>query len=438
MMNSTEYRGFEIEDGCILKYRGFDKDIVIPDGITSIGKEAFKSSYIESLFIPNSVRTIGHGAFSDCKELRSLTIGSPRTDNEEVYLNLHSGVFYRCSSLKEIDIYVNLFMGGVHSAYRPFELVASFNTRANLRIHKGVKHVGDSVFRNFISLGNLELGPDVEYIGEYAFYTCYHLKEIHIPHKTSYIGKYAFYNCSDAESISIGDIGHKARDIFIDDLAFARAGRSDLNTIQIHNNISTVGNDIFSHFDGDDPIPDGHCVVLLMFEDDPRKEPSLSVVIGDTVENIADGTFSDISDLEKVIIGDGLEKISARLFNNCKKLTKVILGENVRIIMYDSFKQCLSLESIFLNKNFMKDTVPESAFLGTSTKIFYEGSEDMWNRNSDLEYFSERFKNFLVDSLGFTVNDALSPIGASALDDTLKPTMIYNCTKEMYDELNNA
>ena len=57
-----------------LAQRGKIKEVVIKDGVTSIGDYAFDGcSRLRSITIPNSVTSIEHGAFEDCSNLRSIT-----------------------------------------------------------------------------------------------------------------------------------------------------------------------------------------------------------------------------------------------------------------------------------------------------------------------------------------------------------------------------
>lgn len=59
---------FVIKNSVLTKYTGTDADVAIPDGVTGIGKYAFYfSTSLMSVTIPNSVTTIGPGAFSGCK-----------------------------------------------------------------------------------------------------------------------------------------------------------------------------------------------------------------------------------------------------------------------------------------------------------------------------------------------------------------------------------
>ena len=72
----------DIDDGFVYKantdkkiltgYIGNGGDVVIPNGVTSIGKDAFSFSDITSLTIPESVTTIGHAAFSQCFDITDV------------------------------------------------------------------------------------------------------------------------------------------------------------------------------------------------------------------------------------------------------------------------------------------------------------------------------------------------------------------------------
>ena len=73
-------------------------NLVIPNGVTSIGRGAFYGgSAFTSLSIPDSVTTIGQEAFRDCSSLTSVTIPDSVTSIENY-------AFYGCRNLTTISI----------------------------------------------------------------------------------------------------------------------------------------------------------------------------------------------------------------------------------------------------------------------------------------------------------------------------------------------
>ena len=49
-------KDFHIENGCLKEYIGADKEVVIPNGVTSIGKCAFfRCKSLKSVIIPDGV-----------------------------------------------------------------------------------------------------------------------------------------------------------------------------------------------------------------------------------------------------------------------------------------------------------------------------------------------------------------------------------------------
>ena len=88
---------FIIEDGTVTGYTGKAADLVIPEGVTAIGKEAFKNGKFKSVEIPGSCTQIGSQAFYSCKKLARVVL----PDNG-IYLGPQC--FYECTAIKEINI----------------------------------------------------------------------------------------------------------------------------------------------------------------------------------------------------------------------------------------------------------------------------------------------------------------------------------------------
>ncbi len=72
-------------------------NVVLPEGLVSIGEEAFWGcSGLKSIVIPDSVTTIMHEAFLDCTGLESVTIGSGVT-------SIEWGAFQGCTQLTNVE-----------------------------------------------------------------------------------------------------------------------------------------------------------------------------------------------------------------------------------------------------------------------------------------------------------------------------------------------
>ncbi|MCQ2077841.1 MAG: leucine-rich repeat protein [Bacteroidaceae bacterium] len=110
----TNYTG-TIADWCKIKFSNYSsnpiyyshnlfindvevKDLVIPEGVDTIGNYAFYyCSGLTSITIPNSVTTIGEEAFFYCSGLTSITIPNSVT-------TIGGGAFSRCSNLTSVTI----------------------------------------------------------------------------------------------------------------------------------------------------------------------------------------------------------------------------------------------------------------------------------------------------------------------------------------------
>ena len=73
--NDMAGRSFEIENGILTKYLGSGGDVVIPEGVKSIGNGAFYCcENLSGVVIPETVTSIGDSAFEGCRDLSSVVI----------------------------------------------------------------------------------------------------------------------------------------------------------------------------------------------------------------------------------------------------------------------------------------------------------------------------------------------------------------------------
>ena len=133
---------------------------------TSIGNDAFRGASITSIDLPDSVTSIGDGAFDGCIGLTEVTIGSGLT-------SIGNHAFGSCEGLTSITIPGN------------------------------VTSIGVSAFYHCYGLTEVTIGNGVTSIGNDAFYVCSGLTSITIPNSVTTIGNGAFEACSVLTSVTV-------------------------------------------------------------------------------------------------------------------------------------------------------------------------------------------------------------------------------------------
>ena len=83
----SDLKDFEILDGELIKYKGKDSDVVVPDGVTAIGGCAFDRCHrLMSVTIPEGVTRIGRWAFSGCYDLAYIKFPSSLKERRRNWL----------------------------------------------------------------------------------------------------------------------------------------------------------------------------------------------------------------------------------------------------------------------------------------------------------------------------------------------------------------
>ena len=97
------YKGFATAENTILRYIGTDKNPIVPDGITVIGKRAFTYCDIDTVELPNSLTQIGEAAFY-LSTLKDITI--PKNVKK-----IEDDAFDWCPFLEKVTINGNTQIG---------------------------------------------------------------------------------------------------------------------------------------------------------------------------------------------------------------------------------------------------------------------------------------------------------------------------------------
>lgn len=175
-------------------FSGCEMDSInIPNSVVTIGASAFSScSNLTSIVIPSSVTTIGRSSFSGCNSLGQITVeaenpvydsrdncnaiiesgtnvlisGCMNTAIPNSVNTIGSGAFANCSNLTSIVI--PLSVTKIESS-----AFCYCGLTGDLVIPNSVSSVEDHVFYGCYNLnGNLTLGSSLAQIGDHAFYEC--------------------------------------------------------------------------------------------------------------------------------------------------------------------------------------------------------------------------------------------------------------------------
>lgn len=136
---SSSASDFKIESGVLVKYRGTETNVSIPDTVEVIGEGAFEdNTRVELVVIPNSVKRIEAYAFWGCDNLDTVVLGKGLTEVGDY-------AFTGCGGLEQMTIPSN-----VHS-------------------------IGISAFEDCVNLRDISIAPETTSIEESAFNGCYRL-----------------------------------------------------------------------------------------------------------------------------------------------------------------------------------------------------------------------------------------------------------------------
>lgn len=163
----------------------------IPDSVTEIGAEAFLdcNNLSGNFELPEGLQSVGNDAFYNCY---NLTGGLKLPDT---VTSIGTGAFYNCAKL---DGYLVLSSGLTKIPQNAFNNCVNLKVEDKLVIPSSVTVIEDAAFARCSSLtGDLEIPDTVTSIGNNAFYGCSSLNGyLTLPSQLTVIPSCAFWNCS--------------------------------------------------------------------------------------------------------------------------------------------------------------------------------------------------------------------------------------------------
>ena len=334
------------------------KELILPSNIIEIKELTFKGcNSFTSVTVPNNIKYIRSGAFTDCDSLKKVYINdlsawcnidfesTPLYYANNLYLNgdlvtdllipnnvtsIKHLAFYHCTSLKSVEIPNSVTNIG-NSAF------AGCTGLTSITIPNCVTSIGERAFSGCTSLTSIVVSNNVTSIEDYVFSDCCGLTSIKFSNSVTNIGEKAFSGCTSLTRIvipnSVTSIGDKAFD-----------GCTSLKDLRIEDGTQIL-NLGYNYYNATTGMPEGlfsYCPLEtlylgrnLSYDGDSYYgcSPFLnnvtlcSVTIGDNVASIGQNAFSYCTSLSNITIPNSIKSIGNSAFSGCTALNEVYISD---------------------------------------------------------------------------------------------------------------
>ena len=273
----------------------------IPNSVSTIGVGAFSCcAGLTHLIIPNSVTSIEDGAFSECHELTSVYIGTGLE-------NIGNFIFSDCENLKTIEINSNALVSKDYNNVGPN--AGGFGSRVEeIILGDNVTSIGNYAFQG-CAMTSVRMSDNLKRIGDHAFEQCPYLTSIEFSNNLEYIGQWAFSGCIWLPSVTIPESV-----TCIKSVAFSLC--NSLTKVVINSN-EVVAREHEQYY-------------------------TLMSCFG--------------SQVKEFVLGEDVKKIAYQAFARINKLTTVIIPGNVTCVDDSAFYQCTGLKDVY----YYAEQVPET------------------------------------------------------------------------------
>ena len=297
-------------------YINLIKSVVIKNGVTSIGENAFiYFNYITSVIISNDVKYIGNQAFFHCVNLMSINLPNGIT-------SINKQTFCFCWNLFSINIPESVTSIGDEAF-----LNASLTS---INIPKNVRSIGTSVFEGCSRLEAIYVSSEnQDYMSKegvlfshnetilYVYPSNKNGIEYSIPYEVTSIGAYAFDECNYITSVNIQD------------------------------EVKSIGKSAFEY-----------CYCLM------------SINLPNGITSINEHTFGYCKKLSSIIIPESVKSICEEAFGH-SGLTSIYIPKNVSSIAYNVFEGCSKLEAIYVSSENQDYMSKEGVLFSHDETILY-------------------------------------------------------------------
>ena len=282
---------FTKNNSTLLRYPEGRMDVhyEIPNGVNTIGKDAFDYANIETVSIPNSVTAIESSAFENCARLLAVAMPNSIT-------TLGDNALRGC---KQLD---------------------------NVKLSSEIKSIGSSSFSGCINLRKFYIGAKVEEISPLAFYNCPSLQAFEVnENNTHFVAPSGILYTKDMREVVKCPMALYAEELRIPSgveviRAEAFATCKNISSFKLPETLKTIGSCAFEN-----------CTMR-------------SISLPNSILTISDA-FRGCKVLETFVVPDSVQELHSFLLSGCESLTYLYIPEGIKSIGTWALK-CESLSMI--------------------------------------------------------------------------------------------
>ena len=365
----------------------FLKKVVLPDTLETIGMGAFFAcSALEEVAIPDSVTLLDYEAFRDCPMLSEIIVGSGVTEIRSLALK---GI--RLIRVSEKNRCYRSIDGNLYT--KDGKTLIQYATKkdaSRFAVPEGVTTLGNGAFSDCPHLTEIALPDSLRAILWSVFENCTGLKRMVLPEGLLRLGGGAFHGCRALEEVSLGTgLSCIETEAFRDCPALSRIRyggtaaqwraielgedwRDESPQLRVETNdadeqrrrTENEASPFLQYTVNGDGKTCTVCDIGLCLD---TEIVIPSTIDGYAVTAIGAAAFKGQRALVGVTVCEGVREISEEAFRDCPALTEVCLPQSLLLIGDEAFFGCVRLSEIAVPKCVC--TIGKRAFGGGMTCI---------------------------------------------------------------------
>ncbi|MEE1139652.1 MAG: leucine-rich repeat protein [Acutalibacteraceae bacterium] len=303
-------------------------------GLKTVSENAFYFSSLENITLPNGTETVGRHAFFN-SSLKNITV-------PDSVITIGAYAFKGCSELETAII-------GSGITGLTTDTFSGCTALSKISLPEGLKTVGQNAFENCSALTEVNLPDGLTSLLSNAFSGCSSLKSIVVPEGITTLSAYLFKNCTSLKNVTLPSNLKSAS-------SFAFSGCKAVENVYYTgdeagwSSIKFGSNSSNPLEFADDFYIDGKLVTEFAF---PYGTTEISSYV-----------FKNYDKLKNVTIPNTVKSIGEYAFNYCKALESIDIPDSVTYIGEHAFSYCSSLYDVSASANL--EYIGKSAF-------FYSG-----------------------------------------------------------------